>query len=84
MHKDMSASMIKMLKTQDMGYIAVRKTMDDKKVEKLKSSLHLIGEGKVKNHTIFLDSSEELSTFDAAAHFDTGIYYLRSRQFEQQ
>lgn len=72
---ELSASMVKLLKTQDMGYIAVRKTMDDKKVERIKSGLHLIGEvvasSKTKKHTIFVDNSEELDTFDAATHFNT-------------
>lgn len=67
-------STVKLLKTQDMGYIMNKKVIDEKKVKKLQSSLHLIGEdqvGRKKKHKIFVDSEEEQRNFDAAAHLDT-------------
>ncbi len=62
---------IKLLKTQDIGYVAYRKSIDDHKIEKLKSSLHFIGESKPLNHTVFVDDSDKLHSFDPAEHFDT-------------
>jgi len=62
---------VKLLKTQDMGYIRHRKAVDDRKAEKLKSTLHLIGDKKAKSHKIFVDSAEEVTTFNAAKHFET-------------
>lgn len=62
---------VKLLKTQDMGYLVHKKSVDDKKVERLKSTLHMIGDQKVKKHTIFVDDEKEIETFDAAKHFNT-------------
>jgi U3 small nucleolar RNA-associated protein 11 len=59
------------MKTQDAGYIAFRKSIDDNKIDKLKRSLHFIGESKPLNHTLFVDDEEKLKSFDAAEHFDT-------------
>ena len=62
---------IKLLKTQDAGYIAFRKSVDDNRLEKLKKSLHFVGEKKPLNHTVFVDDADKLHSFDPAEHFDT-------------
>jgi U3 small nucleolar RNA-associated protein 11 len=62
---------VKLLKTQDMGYIVHRKAIDDSKAKKLKETLHLLGESEPKSHKIFLDQKDEFDNFDAATHFDT-------------
>lgn len=77
-------SVISTLKTQDLGYITVKKCSDDSKVRKLKESLHLIGEQKVKSHKVFVDSEQEREGFDPAAHFNTapelvGRFYNRPK-----
>ena len=59
-----------LLKTQDMGYLANKKALEERKVEKLKSGLHLVGAAHGK-HKIFLDSEEEVANFDPAQHFQT-------------
>ena len=59
------------LKTQDIGYLSVRKAMDDSKVAKLKESLHLIGSKPAKLHRVFVESEDQLQDFDVAAHFGT-------------
>jgi U3 small nucleolar RNA-associated protein 11 len=64
-------SVISTLKTQDLGYITTKKSADDSKIRKLKENLHLIGEQRVKNHTVFVSSTDELDSFDAAEHFNT-------------
>ena len=61
----------KLLKTQDMAYLVVKKAVDDKKVEKLSSNLHMIGEEKPKSHKIFVDSENEINDFDPVKHFET-------------
>ena len=58
---------VKLLKTQDLGYIVYKKSIDDAKIEKLQSNLHLIGKSKAKNHTIFVDSVSEVENFDAVS-----------------
>lgn len=57
---------IKLLKTQDLNYILHKKSIDDKKIEKLKSNLHLIHPlntnhsrisslNESKSHIVFMD-----------------------------
>jgi len=62
---------VRLLKTQDMGYLVHKKSVDDRKAEKLGQNLHFIGEVAPKKHTIFVDSSDKVKAFDAATHFDT-------------
>ena len=64
-------SVIQGLKTQDLGYITVKKSADDSKIRRLKENLHLIGEQKVKSHKVFVDSEKEQEEFDPAVHFNT-------------
>lgn len=75
-------SVISGLKTQDLGYITVKKCADDSKIRRLKENLHLIGEQRVKHHAVFVDSEEELTTFDPAAHFST-VPELVNRTFNR-
>lgn len=64
-------SVISTLKTQDLGYITVKKCADDSKIRRLKENLHLIGEQKVKSHKVFVSSEEEVEDFDTAEYFNT-------------
>jgi U3 small nucleolar RNA-associated protein 11 len=74
---------IRLMKDQDLAYIRMQKQMDLKKIDRLQSSLHLLENETLLNldgssvrpskrkHTIFVDTREEVETFDAAKHFDT-------------
>lgn len=62
---------VKLLKTQDLGYIVHRKAIDDSKARKMKENLHMIGESGPKQHKIFVNDTEEFEKFDAAEHFNT-------------
>ena len=64
-------NVVKLLKTQDMGYIVHRKAIDDKKIEKIKENMHMIGDIKPKQHKIFVDDSNKIETFNIAEHFET-------------
>jgi len=70
----LDTSIVKLLKTQDMGYIVHKKAVDEKKVRKMQASLHLVGEdnvGRKRKHKVFVDSEEQQESFDAAEHLDT-------------
>lgn len=41
------------------------------KIERLKSTLHLVGLSAGNTHTLFVDVADDIENFDAAAHFDT-------------
>jgi len=65
------ADMLYLLKSQDLGYITLKKSVEDHKINKLKENLHIIGEVKPKTHKIFVSDKEELESFDTAKHFET-------------
>lgn len=69
-----SADQLKIMKSQDLNYTRMKKSMERNKVEKLNSSLHLLGEQEdnpPNSHVIFVDSKKDAETFDAATHFKT-------------
>lgn len=77
-----TADQMKLLRTQDLGYVTMKRTQERNKLDKLKANLHLLLEGSPNTlsepsnplqgkHTVFVDTIEEVKNFDAAAHFDT-------------
>ena len=63
---------VKVMKTQDAGYIRVLADQERSKVKGLESRLGFVGEGGgAERHTVFVDAEEEARGFDAAEHFGT-------------
>ena len=63
-----------LMKSQDLGYIQFQKSINAKKLEKLKSGLHFVDDNdhvQETRHTIFVDSDQKVRDFDAVEHFDT-------------
>lgn len=69
-HDQHTEEQIKLLQSQDYKYISYKRTMELAKIEKLKSTLHLIDyPDKPKNkHIIFVDMDEDALNFDWESH----------------
>lgn len=68
---------VKLLKTQDDGYIRTLIGNEERKIEKSRNALVVGGTGK---HTVFVDDEEDLESFDAAKHFKTTKSQLHRRE----
>lgn len=50
---------LKLLQTQDLKYIAHKRLVESRKIEKLQSQLHLIDAPKPNQHVFFVDTKKE-------------------------
>ncbi|KAJ1921056.1 hypothetical protein H4219_000914 [Mycoemilia scoparia] len=81
-----SEEFLKLLKTQDIGYIRHQRDVNKKKLERLRADLHFTEENKSSDvaavsvastsgskasHTIFVDDEEDVKKFNPAKHFGT-------------
>jgi len=69
----LTAEQVKLMQTQDLRYVTYKRNIERKKIEKLRAGLQLLdAEDKAANtHTFFVDSDEQVRTFDPAKRLDT-------------
>lgn len=72
---------IKLMETQDIRYVAYRRNIEAKKIDKLQSQLHMIDAANEmpNQHIFFLDNEEEIKNFDIAKKLDTHPMLLSRR-----
>ncbi|TKR78130.1 hypothetical protein L596_018989 [Steinernema carpocapsae] len=56
---------------KNLQYVKHKLQIERKKIEKLKSTLHMTDMEKQNTHTIFVDDDDEAKSFDPATYFDT-------------
>lgn len=80
-----SQEQLRLMKTQDVGYLNLKSQAERRKVERMQESLHMIGAPAQRQHVVFVDGAAEAAGFDPSAHFDTpaellGRTYNRPRR----
>jgi len=69
--KGLPMDTVKILKTQDLKYVTMKKQAEAKKAEQLGANLAFVGLARPKEHIIFVDTDAEQQNFDVAKHFNT-------------
>lgn len=64
---------LKLIESQDLNYVNYKRSLEQKKIDKLKSSLHLVDvSGRQQNqHIVYVDTKKEVREFDAAKYLKT-------------
>lgn len=66
-----SQEQLRLMKTQDVGYLKLKTQAEKKKIERMQQSLHMLGVPVKRQHVVFVEDKSELVNFDAAEYFDT-------------
>ena len=67
----LSHAEIRLMKDQDLTYLHMKQSVDERRAGKLQKDLHLMLDKPMNKHKIFVASQRDAAAFDPAAHFDT-------------
>lgn len=81
-HKELAPEALKLLKTQDLAYLHMKRAVDLRKAEKLTAGLHFLDAPAANKHTVFVEGEAQVGAFDVAEHFDTAPE-LAGRQYNR-
>ncbi|KYN34692.1 putative U3 small nucleolar RNA-associated protein 11 [Trachymyrmex septentrionalis] len=75
-----TSEQIKLMETQDLRYVAYKRNIEAKKIDKLQSQLHMIdAANETPNQHIFFLDDDEMKNFDLAKKLDTHPALLSRR-----
>ncbi|GMF16280.1 unnamed protein product [Phytophthora lilii] len=69
--QQLDSEALRVLKTQDLAYLHMKRAVDLRKAERLNRGLHFVDAPKGNRHTVFVDDEQQVDKFDVAEHFDT-------------
>lgn len=69
--EEMTEEQKKVMRTQDIRYVEMKRVSEMKKIERMKAELHFLDEEKKNKHVFFLDTKKEVKNFDLATHLNT-------------
>ena len=67
---------IMLMKTQDKKYVEMKAQVERNRCDRLRATLHNLGEVPANKHIVFVDGEAQKKDFDASEYFDTPQDYL--------
>eukprot|EP00164_Ancoracysta_twista_P003508 GFYU01004684.1.p1 GENE.GFYU01004684.1~~GFYU01004684.1.p1 ORF type:complete len:246 (-),score=94.29 GFYU01004684.1:210-947(-) len=67
----LSTAQVKLMKTQDVGYLTMKNVVDKKKIERIQDQTLFLDGPKKNKHTLFVEDKKAMKKFKATEYFNT-------------